>query len=348
MSSSEPPPLPRAAVSGLAQNLLASLLSLKGRTTEAIAQRRTALEKLEEILGPDHPELQPSFEQLAIDLLRLEDFAAAVPILQRTYHHRVTHLGPEHPDTVERLAQLTECLLSARLPASAQPLLQHQLSLSERLLGPEHEDTLSAAQLLAKAYDQQGDRASAEELLRRAQAGFERTLGPAHPKSLASLYALFENLAEGLDPAAAEPWGDKLLSASQQVHGVSHPLTISAAQLVADLYGRRQDFAAGAAVLRRTLAAFPSDHTSPSLAQARLQSLLAAYLDLAGQSDEAEALVRSAAYALHTHLGPNHADTDRAYRHAVELSMRRSARTPWGRFRLRCLRTLGLLFSSRR
>src|SRR5678815_563760 len=139
-SSSEPPPLPRAAFRGLAQDLFASVLSLKGRTTEAVAQRRAALEKLEEILGPDHAELQPSFDQLAIDLLRLEDFAAATPILQRSYEYCATQLGPEHPDTLERLVLLTECLLSAQLPAAAQPLLQHQLSVFERLKGSEHED----------------------------------------------------------------------------------------------------------------------------------------------------------------------------------------------------------------
>jgi hypothetical protein len=344
-SSSEPPPLPRAAVRGLAQDLLASLLSLKGRTTEAVAQRRAAVEKLEEILGPEHPELQPSLDQLAIDLLRLEDFAGATPVLQRTYEYRVAHLGPEHPDTLERLAVLTEGLLGAGLPAAAQPLLERQLAVSERLKGPEHEDTLAVIQLLAKSHEQQGNRSSAEALLRRAQAGFERTLGLTHSKSLASLYALFEYLSEGPDPAAAEPFGEKLVSASQKAHGPSHPLSVSAVYLLANLYGRRKNFAAGIAVVRHALAAFPSNQTSLGVEHAKLQSLLAALLDLAGQIDEAEALARSAAYALHTHLGPNHADTDRVYRHAIDLSKRRSLRTPLGRFRLRCLRILARILS---
>jgi tetratricopeptide (TPR) repeat protein len=345
MSSFQPHPLPRAAAPGLAQDLLAALLSLKGRTTEAITQRRAALEKLEAILGPDHPELQPCLELLAIDLLRLEDFEAAAPILERTYRYRAGHLGPEHPETLERLAQLTECLLSAGLPAAAQPLLQDQLLLSERLLGPEHEDTLSAVQLLARAHHEQGDRASAETLLRRAQAGFECTLGSTHPKSLASLHALFENLAEGPDSAAAGTWGDKLLSTSQQVHGFSHPLTVSAATLVANFHVRRKDFPAAVAVLRRAVDTLPVDKTPITLEQAQLQSRLAACLDLAGQIDEAEVLARSAAYALHKHLGLGHAETERAYRHVADLSNRRSLRTPWGRFRLRCLRMIGRLLS---
>lgn len=347
-SSSEPPPLPRAAVPGLSQDLFASLLSLKGRTSEAVAQRRAALEKLEEILGPDHPELQPSIDELARELLRMEDFAGATPLLQRTYEYRVAQLGPEHPDSLERLALLTECLLGSGLSAEAQPLLEQQLAVSERLNGPEHEDTLIAIQLLAKAHVQQGNRSSAEELLRRAQAGFERTFGLAHSKSLASLFELFEYLSEGSDPAAAEPFGEKVVSASQKAHGPSHPLSVSAVYLIANLYGRRQNFAAGIAVVRRALAAFPRNQNSLSVEQAKLQSLLAALLDLAGQIDEAEALARSAAYALHAHLGPNHAETDRVHRHAVDLSTRRSLRTPLGRFRWRCLRIVAKILFFRR
>jgi tetratricopeptide (TPR) repeat protein len=347
-SSSDPPPLPRAAVPGIAQDLFASLISLKGRTIEAVAQRRAALEKLEEILGPDHPELQPSFDELVRDLLRLEDFAGATPVLQRTYEYRVAQLGPEHPDTLDRLALLTEGLLSAGLPAAAQPLLERQLTLSERLKGPEHEDTLTATQLLAKAHEQQGNRSSAEALLRRTQADFERTLGLTHSKSLASLYALFEYLSQGSDPAAAEPFGEKLVSASQKAHGPSHPLSVSAVYLLANLYGRRQNFAAGIAVVRQALATFPSNHKFHGVEHAKLQSLLAALLDLAGQIDEAETLARSAAYALHAHLGPNHADTDRVYRHAVNLSKRRSLRTPLGRFRLHCLSILAKILLFRR
>jgi tetratricopeptide (TPR) repeat protein len=195
--------------------------------------------------------------------------------------------------------------------------------------------------LLANAYDQQGDRSAAEGLLRRAQAGFERTLGLTHPKSLASLYTLFENLSEGPEPAAAEAWGEKLVSTSQQVHGPSHPLTDSAVWLVADLYRRRQNFAAAIALVRRALAALPSKQTPLTVEQAKLQSLLAVLLDLAGQTDEAETLVRSAAYALYAHLGPNHTDTDGLFRHVTDLAIRRNLRTPFGRFRLRCLRILG-------
>lgn len=333
------------AVPGLAQDLLASLLSLNGRTTEAVAQRRAALEKLEKILGPDHPELQPSVDQLAIDLLRLEDFAGATPILQRTWQRRVAQLGPEHPDTLERLALLTECLLAARLASEALPLLQEQLSLSERLKGPDHEDTLTVLQLVARAYDQQGDRESAGGLLRRAESGLERTLGSTHPKTLASIYTLFENLSEGANPAAAEPYGEKLFLVSQQVHGYSHPLTISAATMVANFYVQRNNPDAAVALLRRALAAFPDNQASPTREQAQLQCRLAACLDLDGKINEAEGFARTAAYALQVHLGRSHGETERAWRYAVDLWMRRRARTPWGRFRLLCMGFLGRILS---
>ncbi len=336
----DPSDLPRATIPGFAQDLLASLLSNKGRTTEAIAQRRAALEKLEEILGPDHPELQPSLDLLAIDLLNLEDFASATPILQRTYRYRVAQFGLEHPDTIGRLAVLTECLFAAQLPAEAQPLLEKQLSLSERLKGPEHEDTLTAAHLLAKVYVQQGDRDSAEALLRQAQASFERTLGPTHPKSLACLFALFDNLSEGPNFAAAKPWGDKLLSSSQLAFGPLHPLTISAAEIVAELYAKLHDFAGAATILRQALAAFPRNPSGLTLEQAELQWKLVVYLDSAGQSDEAEALARPAARAFRAHLGRDHANTARAYFNLARLSIRRSLRTPWGRFRWGCWRLL--------
>lgn len=345
-SSSAPPPLPRAAVPGLVQDVFAALLSLKGCTADAIDQRRAAIQKLEEVLGPDHPELQPSLEQLAVDLLRLDDFAAAAVVLRRTYDYLRSHRGEENPETMKRLAELTECLVSAEDFASARPFLEHRLKLSERMFGPDHEHVLNTGYLLAKVHLHQGERMLAEAFLRKTQEGFERTLGPDHPKTAASLYSLFEHLSEDPDPASAGPLGEKLFSTSTKLYGYSHPLTISAAKLVAEFYMRRQNYAAAAALLRRATAAFPTTRAPMNLEHARLQSLLAAFLDLEGNSTEAEALARSALYAFHTHLGPDDDETRTVQRHVADMSIRRYSQTWLGRFRLRCLHIIGRLLSS--
>ena len=340
MSPADSPRVPRTALRGFMQSLLASILSDKGRATEAIAHGRAALEKLEGILGPDHPELQLTLEGLARDLISLEDYAAAAPILRRTYDYLRSHLGSEHPETLERLAVLTECLLLADQAAAAQPLLQHQLSVYERLRGPEHEDTLTTVLLLSEVYEKIGDRRTLEELLRRAHDGFERSLGPTHPKTLVSIYKLFENLKEGPEAGAADIWGEKLFSISLQVHGATHPLTTEAAKLVACHYCRQKKVASGIDILRRALAAFPADSSPPGLEQLRLRRQLAASLDLAGKIAEAKALMRGVARGLQKHLGRGDTEVDHAYQYWADLL----GRTLFGRFYFRCLRTLASPF----
>lgn len=340
MPSSDQPPIPRTAVPGLAQDLLAGLLSQKGRTSEAVAHRRAALEKLEQVLGPDHEELQPSLAQLAREFLALGDFSAAASVLRRTYQHRISRLGPEHPDTREHLALLSECLMNSDQPAAAKPLLEQQIALAEHLLGSNHEETLTAVQLLAVANSKLGDMASAGGLLRQAYEGFDRSLGSDHPKTLACLYALFENLSEGSNPAIANSYGEKLSTTSQRVNGPTHLLTISAAALVANHYIKQQDFTAAVGVSRLALDAYTASSSAPDLGKGLLHCRLAACLDLSGEIDEAHRMARLAFQTLQAVVGPDHAESQRALRLWVDISRRRQLRTPWGRFLLRCVALL--------
>ncbi|MEI7728188.1 MAG: tetratricopeptide repeat protein [Verrucomicrobiota bacterium] len=214
---------------------------------------RCALETMERVLGPEHPDTLSSLNNLAILLSGKGDVAAAESLYRRALETRERVLGPEHPDTLSSLNNLAILLSDKGDLAAAEPLYRRALETSERVLRSEHPDTLASLNNLAVLLRDKGDLAAAEPLYRCALETRERVLGPEHPDTLKSLSNL-ANLLKGKGAlAAAEPLYHRAAETMERVLGPEHPDTLKSLDNLAILLSEKGDLVAAEPLYRRAL-----------------------------------------------------------------------------------------------
>jgi tetratricopeptide (TPR) repeat protein len=96
----------------------------QGRHAEAEALYKRALAISEKALGPDHPEVAESLNNLAELYGAQGRYADAEPLYKRALAIREKALGPDHPEVAESLNDLAELYRAQGRYADAMPLVQ--------------------------------------------------------------------------------------------------------------------------------------------------------------------------------------------------------------------------------
>ena len=149
----------------------------------AVNERSLGFRK--KVLGPDHPTVGQSLNNLAL-----------------LYQDQGRYAEAEPPQT--RLGNSREGARQDRYD-EAEPLLKRSLVVSKKAFGPDHPNVAAGLKNLAGVYRDQGRYAEAEPLFKRALAIAEVALGPGHPivaATLADYAALFRET--GRDTKAAK------------------------------------------------------------------------------------------------------------------------------------------------
>ena len=107
----------------------------QGRYQEAIKVAQQTLTIQEKALGPDHPDVATSLNNLALLYKTLGDFAKAEPLYKRALAIWEKTLGPEHPDVATSLNNLANLYVSLGDYAKAEPLYKRALVIREKALG---------------------------------------------------------------------------------------------------------------------------------------------------------------------------------------------------------------------
>jgi tetratricopeptide (TPR) repeat protein len=102
-----------------------------GRYQEALPLQQRALELNEQVLGPEHPGIATSLNNLAGLYQAMGAFDQALPLYQRTLKIREQALGPEHPDTAASLNNLAALYWAMGAYDKALPLYQRALQIRE-------------------------------------------------------------------------------------------------------------------------------------------------------------------------------------------------------------------------
>ncbi len=269
-------------------------LSDLGMYSPAEPLYRRALEALERVWGPEHPDTLNSVNNLAVLLFHNGDYARAELLYRRALEGKERVLGPQHPSTLNSVNNLAELLSSKGDYVGAEVLHRRALETRERLLGTEHPDTLTSVSNLAELLLYKGDYAGAEPLLRRALQGRERVLGREHPDTLTSVNNLAFLLNSKGDCAGAEPLYRRALEALERVLGPEHPDTLKSVNNLAVLLFHKADYAGAETLYRRALQGrervFGPEHPDTLGSVNNLASLLKNKGDYAG----AEPLYRRA------------------------------------------------------
>ena len=129
---------------------------------------RRAIAIQEKVLGPEHPDLATSLNNLAELSLIQWHYREAEALHKRALAIREKALGPDHPLTAASLTNLARLYSLTRRPEMAEPLLARAVAISEQALGPDHPDTAFALRSLAMTHAALGNHALALDLHRRA------------------------------------------------------------------------------------------------------------------------------------------------------------------------------------
>lgn len=242
----------KAELDGLEQQF--AKLYGAGKYDEALPLTERAVTLGEEVLGPEHPKVAVSLNNLAELYRAKSNYERAESLLQRALAISEKALAAEHPTVAESLNNLARLYRLKGDYEHAEPLFQRALAINEKALGPEHPRVATALNNLAGLYRAKGEYARAELLFQRALAIREKVLPPEHPRVAES----FNNLAliyrERGDFVRAEALYLRSLALEEKVLGTDHPNLAAVINNLAVLYMDKGDFAHAEPLYLRALA----------------------------------------------------------------------------------------------
>jgi len=278
----------------------------QGRYSDAVPVAERALAIFEKELGPEHPDVAQSLNNLEELYVSIGDYARAALLYKRALAIFEKALGPKHSEVAKCLNNLAGLYYYLGDYARAEPLYKKALAIKEKALGPEHPDVATTLNNLALLYDNFGDYARAVPLYKRALTIREKALGPEHPRvatTLNNLALLYSNIG---DYDRASPLYKRALTIREKVLGPEHPNVATTLNNLALLYSTIGDYDQASSLYKRALAirekVLGPEH--PDVANS-LNNMAATYESLVNY-DRAEPLYKKALAIVEKVLYPEH------------------------------------------
>jgi CHAT domain-containing protein/Tfp pilus assembly protein PilF len=227
--------------------------SRQGHFAEAIPKAREVLRIVEQALGPAHPAVATSLNNLAMLLQATGDYAGARPLFERALQIQERALGPADPAVAQSLSNLALLLWKMGDYAGARPLSERALRIREQALGPTHPAVAQSLNNLAVLLENTGDYTGARTLNERALRILEQTLGPADPAVATSLSNLAVLLRDTGDYVGARPLYERALRILEQALGPAHPAVATTLNNLALLLKDTGDYARARPLYERAL-----------------------------------------------------------------------------------------------
>jgi tetratricopeptide (TPR) repeat protein len=216
---------------------------------------RRILHEEERLLGPDHPDVAKTLNNLASLLIWYPyQWAEAETLCRRALAILEKSLGSEHPDVAESINNLALLLKYTNRMAEAEPLFRRALAIREKCLSPEHLDVLASVNNLANLLKDTNQMAEAEQLYRRSLDNREKTLDANDPKVAPSLNNLANLLYRTNRLAEAEPLFRRALAIWEKNLGPEHPHVASSLNNLAGVLKDTNRLAEAEPLFRRALA----------------------------------------------------------------------------------------------
>lgn len=214
----------------------------EGRYHQAVVLAEQSLAIRENALGPAHPDVAESLNNLAALYATQVAYARAEPLYRRALAIRQKALGPDHRDVAETLNNLATFYYDQGAYAKAEPLYLRALQIYDGMHLPDEPSIARTSSNLAQIYRDQGAYVKAESLLLRALEIRERSLGPGDPA-----------VAQSLNNLAAHYHG-------QGAYGKAEPCYLRAVAILEAADAAHPDFAtalSNLATLYRDQGAYP-------------------------------------------------------------------------------------------
>ena len=208
----------------------------------------------EKALGPDHPDVAQSLNNLALLYYHQGRYADAEPLYKRAIALNEKALGPDHPDVASSLNNLAALYQAQGRYAEAEPLYERSLAIQEKALGPDHPDVARSLNNLAALYESQGRYADAEPRYERSLAIDEKALGPNHPDVAETLGNLANLYRAQVRYAEAEPLYKRAIAINEKALGPDHPAVAPLLNNLALLHQAQGRYAEAEPLYKRSLA----------------------------------------------------------------------------------------------
>ena len=195
-----------------------------------------AVAVVEDVLGPDHPDMLTVRNNLAVAYRSVGRFGEAIELFEQVLDERERVWGADHPDMLTVRNNLALAYLSVGRFGEAIDAWEELLLECQRVLGADHPDMLTVRNNLAGAYKSVGRFGEAIELFEQVLDERERVLGADHPdtlstrNNLAGAYYSVGRFGEAIDA-----WEELLLDC-QRVLGADHPVTLTVRNNLAVAY----------------------------------------------------------------------------------------------------------------
>jgi CHAT domain-containing protein/Tfp pilus assembly protein PilF len=279
-----------------------------GRYGEAVPVAAEVLTIREKALGPEHPRVAASLNNLADLYWAQGRYAEAEPLYKRSLAIQEKALGPDHPDVATNLNILAGLYRNQGRYAEAEPLFKRSLAIREKALGPNHPDVAKSLNNLAELYENQGRYAEAEPLYKRSLAILEQALGPEHldvATSLNNLALLYRN--QGRYAEAESPYR-RSLEIREKALGPDHPDVAQSLNNLAVRFKNQGRYAEAEPLYKRSLAIWEKALGPEHPEVATSLNNLALLYGSQGRYIEAEPLYKRSLAIWEKALGPEHPD----------------------------------------
>ena len=287
---------------------LADICDELNRTTAAEAAYERSLERLEYMLGPDHPEVAEHLGMMANSYKNHAEWEKAEFCYCRAlaFAHRFT--GPQSLHISHFYNALAELHRAQGDLPHAQALYQRALQVIETVLGTAHPEVATYLNNLAELLRVQGKLLEAEPMYKRALAIDERAQGTSHPIIAIRLNNLAELFRDRGLLEEAEPLYQRALAIDMAALGANHPNIATYLNNLAGLYKSRELWDKAAEHYTRAIAiderALGPNHPDVAIYLNNLAGLYKAQ----GRLDEAEPLYLRALRINEEALGAEHTD----------------------------------------
>ncbi|XP_044174571.1 uncharacterized protein LOC122958129, partial [Acropora millepora] len=206
-----------------AQSLMGKVLLQMGTFEEGKRHFERSLALQLQLLGPEHPDVASSYNNLANVLHEQGDLKHAKEYHERALAIMQQTLGPQHPHVATSYNNLAIVLSDQGDLKKAKEYHERALAIRQQTVGPQNPDVATSYNNLAIVLWKQGDLKQAKEYHERALAIRHQTLGPQHPEVASSYDNLASVLRDQGDLKQAKEYYERALAIRQQTLGSQHP-----------------------------------------------------------------------------------------------------------------------------
>ena len=277
-----------------ALSMLARTMHRLGEPEESVALQRQATTLLTEQLGPEHPQVGVSRENVASLLAEIGRLDEAAEELDAALEIEARAWGRDSPRLLTARMTRVQLLRRQGKPVEAEAEAREVFEGRKRVLGDKHFDTLMTQTALAVTIAMQGRLGEAEPVLGGAVKALSETAGPEHQATLSARHNYAMLLSRMQRYADAERELGPLIVAKRKANGPEHPSLLPTWTLHAAMLGELDREAEAAAEYAEAIQQFegvlPPDHQE--LASARLD--YGTLLYEMGELEQAKAMLQLA------------------------------------------------------